>query len=557
METLQRLDYISIIIYMVLIAGVGILFGWFVKDIKDYFKGGNTIPWVMGGVSNFMGLFSTFVFVAYAGIAYSDGLVGVTVLWCTVLPGIIMILFFAKRWLRSGIITPVEYLEKRFNAPVRQIFSWAGIGMRFLDNMVRLYAIGIFIMAATPLTFFQAIVLAGAIITLFTIVGGVWAVVVIDTLQFVVLIFSACILVVLAWDAVGGLDSLMASHPEHFNWFSGVKGQPLWLIAYYIMVIIKYNGNWIFIQRFYSVKDEKSSIKLGLLTASLFFIFPLIFLFPAIAAIEILPNLPDPEMAYVSTATYLLPPGLMGFMIAAMFSATMSSLNSEYNVMSGVLTNDIYKRIFRPDKSDMHYVWVARGNILLIGLIMMVGALFVGQLGGAFEANKLLTGIFAIPIAIPLMFGLVLRKPNPVSAILTIIVGIITGLVLNLSEGVSWEIATLTEIGVCMGTFVISGLIKKNDPRYQERVNEFFKKINTPLKKEEIPVIDPKFKKAISLVFAISLGLCGLLFSLMSIPSISLLSGKLSMGGGIVCLLLSMFFFIRIVRVKMATNHNN
>lgn len=199
METLHRLDYISVIIYMVLIAGVGILFGWFVKDIKDYFKGGNTIPWVMGGVSNFMGLFSTFVFVAYAGIAYSDGLVGVTVLWCTVLPGIVMILFFARKWLRSGIITPVEYLEKRFNAPVRQVFSWAGIGMRFLDNMVRLYAIGIFIMAATPLNFFQAIVIAGAIITLFTIVGGVWAVVVIDTLQFVVLIFSACILVVLAW----------------------------------------------------------------------------------------------------------------------------------------------------------------------------------------------------------------------------------------------------------------------------------------------------------------------------------------------------------------------
>lgn len=188
---------------------------------------------------------------------------------------------------------------------------------------------------------------------------------------------------------------------------------------------------------------------------------------------------------------------------------------------------------------------------------MMIGALFVGQLGGAFEANKLLTGIFAIPIAIPLIFGLALRKPNPISAIVTLIVGIITGLGLNLIEGVSWEIATLTVIGVCLMTFVTSGLIKKNNPQYQERVNEFFNKINTPLKKEEIPVIDPKFKKAISLVFALALGLCGLLFSLMSIPSIDLLSGKLSMSGGIVCLLLSMFFFLRIRRVEMAIKDNS
>src|SRR5690606_35727256 len=136
------------------------------------------------------------------------------------------------------------------------------------------------------------------------------------------------------------------------------------------------------------------SRKLGFFTALLFFMFPMFFLLPAIAATEIFPNLSNPEMAYVAVAVKLLPAGLMGLMLAAIFSATMSSLNSEFNIMSGVLTNDIYKRLFKPDGPDSHYIWVARLNLVLVGLIATTGALFVGQLGGAFEANKLLTGLF-------------------------------------------------------------------------------------------------------------------------------------------------------------------
>ena len=81
---LQELDYWAIGVYILLMAGIGLSFGWFIKDVGAYFKGNGTIPWVMATVTNFMGLFSTFVFVAYAGIAYEYGLVSVTVFWSTV-----------------------------------------------------------------------------------------------------------------------------------------------------------------------------------------------------------------------------------------------------------------------------------------------------------------------------------------------------------------------------------------------------------------------------------------------------------------------------------------
>jgi SSS family transporter len=552
MEKLQALDYYSFLIYMLLMAGVGVFFGWFVKDISQYFKGGNTIPWLIGAISNYMGLFSSFVFVAHAGIAYQYGLFGVIILWSTVFPCLIAAKFLGKRWRRSGIITPVEYLETRFNSGVRQTFSWIGLGIRFLDNMVRLYAIGIFITTATSFSFFEAILISGFVITAFTIVGGVWAVVVMDTLQFVILIFASLLLVPLALDAAGGLSNLVDSHPQHFNLLNGPNATPLWILVYYLLISLKYNANWVFIQRFYSVKDESSSQKLGYFTAALFFVFPIFFLIPAIAAQEILPGLDNPEMAYVGVAVKLLPSGLMGLMLAAIFSATMSSLNSEFNVMSGVLTSDIYKRLVKRDGSERHYIWVARLNIVLVGIVATTGALFVGRLGGAFEANKLLTGIFSIPLAIPLIFGILSKRPRPIGAIATVVVGIFLGLILNGMSRISWEMATLIEITVCFAIFFGSGFFVSKSREYIDRVNAFFLLLRTPLTKDEIPVISPDFLHVLFLVFVAALAISGALILGMALFSIGTMGSDIALVGSVFLLVLSaiLFFFSRRFKPK-------
>jgi len=119
---------------------------------------------------------------------------------------------------------------------------------------------------------------------MFTIVGGVWAVVLMDAIQFVILIFASLIMVPLSLDAAGGLGNLMERQPDHFNFLNGPNGNLFWIFVYFLLISLKYNGNWAFIQRFYSVKDEASSKKLGYFTAILFFVFPIFFLLPAIAA---------------------------------------------------------------------------------------------------------------------------------------------------------------------------------------------------------------------------------------------------------------------------------
>lgn len=544
---LQQLDYIAILIYIVLMGVIGLSFGWFIKDVGSYFKGGGTIPWVMATITNFMGLFSTFVFVAYAGIAYEYGLVSITVFWTTVPACIIAGIYFGKRWRRTGHTTPVEYLEQRYGYPVRKLVTWLGLVMRFLDNMVRLYAIGVFITVVTPLSLEWAIVISGVIVTAFNIIGGIWTVTIMSTVQFLILILVTAILLPLSMDSVGGLGVLSDKLPENMTWFNGPKGAPLWLMVYGIMTIIKYNENWTFIQKFYCVRDESAAKKVGVVSGLLFLIFTPIFLLPAVASPLIIPEISDPEMSYVTVSSMLLPVGIMGIMFSSMFAATMSSLNAEYNIMAGVLTNDVYSRMINPNASAKKLLSVARISTLLVGIIMILGAIGIRNFGGAFEANKLFTGILAIPVGIPLVLGIVSRKPNKESAIYTILVGILAGIVLNMIPQISWEIATLVELILCIAIYYSPALMKKRI--YSEQEVAFFNIVKVPIREEDKPNISPQYIRALVYLFIFSMVVSGVMFSAMSIPSIDTPGGKYGFIAGMFCLLCTIVIYI-IYRIK-------
>lgn len=532
---LQSLDYIAVLIYLVLMAVIGLSFGWFVKDIGSYFKGGGTIPWVMATITNFMGLFSTFVFVAYAGIAYEYGLVSITVFWTTVPACIIAGLVFGKRWRRTGHTTPVEYLEQRYGYPVRKLVTWIGLVMRFLDNMVRLYAIGVFIAVVTPLSLEWSIVVSGIIVTIFNIIGGIWTVTIMSTVQMVILLLVTIILLPLSLDSAGGMAAVAEKIPDHLNWFNGPKGAPVWLTVYGIMTVIKYNENWTFIQKFYCVRDEKAATKVGIASGILFLVFTPVFLLPAVVSPLIIPEISDPEMSYVMVSGMLLPAGIMGIMFSSMFAATMSSLNAEYNIMAGVLTNDVYLRMFNPKAGQKTLMNVARVSTVLVGVIMILGAISIRNFGGAFEANKLFTGILAIPVGIPLVMGIVSKKPDMASSIATIIVGIVAGIGLNMIPGLAWEYATMIELALCLLIYYFPAFMRNRT--YSEEEQRFFRLVGTPVREEDKPVISPQYVRAMVYLFVFSMVVSGLLFSGMSIPSLDTDGGWYGMLAGIACIL--------------------
>lgn len=532
---LENLDYVAIAIYILLMAIIGLSFGWFVKDTGAYFKGNGAIPWLMASITSFFSLFSTFVFIAYAGIAYRDGLVAITVFWATVPACIIGGSIFAKRWRRTGHTTPMQYLEQRYNLPVQQTITWVGLVMRFLDNMVRIYAIGIFIVVVTPISLPFAIILSGIIITTFNIVGGLWSVVVMSIVQFLILIFIVLILLPISLIEVGGISVLNEKIPEHMTWFNGEKGNFFWLAIFYIMTMFNYNQNWTFIQKFYCVKDEKAAMKVGIFAGILFFIFTPIFLLPAVTSSVILPDIPDPEMSYVALSKMLLPAGLMGILFASMFAATMSTLNGEFNIMSSVLTNDVYRKFIDPHASEKKLLKVARITIVLIGTLVTAGGIYIQKFGGAFEANKLFTGIFAIPVGFPLLFGILFKRPNAFAAILTILVGVSSGIILNSIPAITWECATLIEICICAIIYFTPGYFMKQSKKQQGEVDSFFNNLQVPIKDSEKPVISFEYKKSMVYLFVFSFIVSGILFISMSLFSIKQLSGQLGTVAGAIC----------------------
>ena len=546
---LQNLDYISVAVYVALMAVIGLSFGWLVKDSGAYFKGGGTIPWFMATVTNFMGLFSTFVFVAYAGIAYEWGVVSITVFWLTVPACLVGGLLLGKLWRRTGCTTPVEYLERRYNLSLQQTMTWVSLVLRVLDNMVRLYAIGVFITVVTPLSFEWSIVLSGIIVTVFNLIGGIWTVTIMSTVQFIILILVTAILLPLSMNEVGGLSGIAEKLPNHLHFFNGPKGNFFWLGVYALMSTIKFNENWTFIQKFFCVKDEKAAMKVGVVTGVLFLIFTPIFLLPAVASAVLIPGLENPEMSYVSVSIKLLPVGIMGILFSSMFAATMSTLNAEYNVIASVLTNDVYKRFINRNASEKNLLSVARISTALVGVLIVGGAMLIKNFGGAFEANKLFSSILAIPLGIPLLLGILFRKPDSTASIACIFAGVISGVILNLIPSISWEWATLIESAICFVVYFIPS-IKKRSAEKDAEVDKFFELLHTPIAEEDKPKISPDYIRTLVWLFAFSFVTAGLLFVVMSIPTIKTDGGLYSCLAGVICLVGALVLVVAYRRKK-------
>jgi solute:Na+ symporter, SSS family len=236
----------------------------------------------------------------------------------------------------------------------------------------------------------------------------------------------------------------------------------------------------------------------------------------------------------VLTCAQLLPVGMLGLMVASMFAATMSSLNSEFNVMAAVLTKDLYHRFLRPAADDRHLMWMARATTVGVGGVVSIGALFIGGVGGAFEANKLFASVFAVPLAVPLIGGILLRRPNSLGALLCAVGGSAVASSLHFTDALPWEVATLVVVAVCLLLFLVPA---GRNPRVETAVSRLFEKLGRPLKPEEIPILEPGFGFALARLFGLSLLVAGGFFVAVGLVALESTGGRLALGCGVGCML--------------------
>lgn len=432
-DTLQAPDYFMIIGYFVLMLVIGLYFYRSMRDVKEYFSGGNSIPWWMSGISFYMSSFSVAAFIFYPSLCYRYGFVGITLLWVAIPATLFGVLFLAVKWRRARISSPVEYLEKRYSPLLRQIFAWQGVPVKVIDDGIKLFAIGTFMSVSLNMDVNQSIIAGGAIMLIYTFMGGLWAVNVTDFIQFIILTAAIIILLPLSFIEAGGWGAVTENMPDNF--FKFTTSEYGWGYVVFLMVMYSLSwssNNWALIQRYYSVPKEKDAIKVGVMVIVLYIVGPPLMFLPAMLATQIFPELADAGTVYPMLCKGLLPAGMLGLVVAAMFAATMSTLSGDYNVCASVLTHDIYQRLWRPQASERELIHVGRLATLLVGIIALGTAIFMARGKGEdlFRIMVTLFGLATAPVAIPMILGLLTRKLSARGALIGFVAGLTVGLAL-------------------------------------------------------------------------------------------------------------------------------
>ena len=496
---LAAADYLVVAGYFVIVLWIGFWFRNRLEAAKDYFAGGNRIPWWLAGISHYMSSFSAFAFIAYAQMGYTHGWVAVTLFWATIPACLAGGLFFAKRWRRARVITPVEFLEGRFNAFVRQLFAWAGIPMKVFDDALKVFATGLFVSLSAGVDLKLAIFVCGGVMVAYTFLGGLWALVVTDYVQFLMKALAILLLLPMAIIAAGGLGRAFTGLPPGFFKLSGGPFDWTYIAGFSITMLISYNASWSLAQKYYSVRDEREAAKAAYCAGALNLVGAPLMILPAMIGRHLLPDLAAQGRTadtYVLLVLKLLPVGMVGIIMAAMFSATMAMVSADFNAIASVLTKDVYQRLLRPGASERQLVAVGRWSTLALGGLTTVLSLWVAVMRQQSLFNTMVTvlGLFMAPTFLPLLAGLAVRRLTWQGAFAGFLAGLGTGCVMLAIktwwmpagagyhfEGISLLAnAGMTVLGMAGGSWFARG---PESPR----VRDFFTAMARPIAPEEVP----------------------------------------------------------------------
>jgi SSS family transporter len=489
-KSVAVVDYVVIALYMALMLAIGFYAARFNRGASDYFKGGNRIPWLVAGLSSFMSGFSAWTFTGAAGLAYQHGLIAILMYVGNAATFLLGYWVFAVRWRRARISTVMEYLVERYDERTRQAFSWTTVFFQLFTGASMLYGLGLFVASTCQLPLVWTIAGSGAIILAYCVVGGLWAVVITDFLQAVILMPFTVVMLVCSLQRVGGLSGLVAGLPADVKSLA-LPGEFGWLYVgcWTLMVSFGYNTAAM-AQRYFSVDDERSAKKVALLCFALFLVGALIWFVPPLAMRVLYPDLravwpglANPhEASYAVAALTLQPTGLVGIMLAAMFSATMSSLSGVFNMHAAVVSKDIYQTLVRKRSSEKELLvvgWIATFGVgaTMTGLAMGMAA----RGASIFSVMLTFNTVMSLAYGPPALLGLVSKRTPSWSGLFSFAVGLALG-----GYGAflaPWGLVrtVLTVIPPSVAAFYLAGLFDRDAPAERERREGLFRRLATPV----------------------------------------------------------------------------
>ncbi|MBZ5685597.1 MAG: hypothetical protein LAP86_11235 [Acidobacteriia bacterium] len=487
MSSANAVDYSVIGIYGLLMVVVGLYVMRFNRGAAEYFRGGSRVPWLVAGLSCFMSGFSAWTFTGAAGVAYRAGIAATGLYIGNAASFLLGYFVFAQRWRRSRVTTVMEYLSDRFNPVTHQTFSWVTIFFQLFTSASTLYGLSLFISSACGFPVHWTIIGAGALIIFYCVVGGLWAVVMTDFLQASILMPFCLVLVITSLARVGGPVGLIHALPPEMKTLH-VSGEFGWiyLLSWTVMVSFGYNTSAM-AQRYFSVDDERSARKVALLCCGLFFAGAFLWFIPPMAMRVLYPDLRTvwPTLANPSEAAYavasltLLPHGLIGVMLAAMFSATMANLSAQFNLKSAILSKDVYQKLIRKSAGDRELLLVGWITTLLIGATTTAIAAIMAASGkSVFQIMLTFNTLISLAYGPPALLGLVVRRTPTWSGLASFL----TGLVLGILGAFVFHWSLIQQVAIIIpssfGVFFLSGFFDRGDNPGRKHL---FQNLNAPI----------------------------------------------------------------------------
>ena len=445
--------YLDLAVFALYMLGTVALGFWVARKGKNtaqgYFLGNKTIPWFVIGASMVAADISTEQFISNVGGAYKYGIVLAAGDWNAWIIYSLLILIFLPYYVRTGVYTMPEFLERRYNSTCRYIFAIASIiGFVAAINAGALYSGGIMLdsffgedlsrllprivlfgKAVSPVAMY--IVFFALTTGVYTIYGGLKSAAWTDLMQIIVLLVAGFLVPFLALRHAGNLSGFMRDNPEHFQVFKPPT-HPVFpftgLFTGFLSVGIWYScTSQHMVQRVLAAKNEWHA-RVGVVCAGfLHIIMPFFFIVPGIIALKMFPNLPRPDQAYLMLVKELIPTGLKGLLLAGMAAALMGHVATVLNSAATIVTIDLYKRLTHREVTDAQQVRFGRwsGVVVLLASIWVAISFTNDAARPLFEKVQTVFFYIAPPFAVIFTLGILWRRANAVAAVVTIISGFV------------------------------------------------------------------------------------------------------------------------------------
>lgn len=514
-------DYVVIFLYLSVLISIGFVLKRFCSDSKNYFIGGNKVSWWFAGGSCFMMSFSAWTFTGAAGFAYRYGILAILIFFFNSISFLFVGLFLAHKCRQTRVITAMEIIRDRFGRVAEQLISWINMPMWIFLGAIWLNGFAMFVSVAFGMPIEMTILISGVVILIYSTMGGSWAVVATDFLQSIVLLVLIVVIAVLTMIKIGGpVDFHQKISPEHFTLLSPEHSW-IWILAYFLNIFMNFTS--IFgAPRYLCVKDGKSARKVAFWASFLFFVGPILWFIPPMAASYFYPNIADAipgmsnphEGAYVLMGLSVLPNGLSAILIMVVFGATLSSMDTAMTQNSAIITMNIYKPIVRPNAPEKELFLVGRIFNVIFGSLVLGFALFIARQKrmDLFDLNVFIASTITISMIVPFFLLYWVKKAPKWAAVVSIAAGLAYSIVgqhgffiseeagcvfckylhkfgidgFNTHEPWGLEYRVFGVLIIGGGTFMLTTLFWRFvKPAQRKQISDFYERMNTPIDVEK------------------------------------------------------------------------